>query len=1105
MGSGEHNINVGTGVTNIQTGVGNNKIITAGGGGSISTNQGNNTININSISGSIKSYTLTTVGTGSTNLTAGDGYYTIIAGVGANTFTVGNGNSTITATGVGLDTIVAGNGAMVITEGSANGNSISTGTGIVNLTMGNGSNSSITTVGGGGTISEGNGNNDVIIVGSGNYNITTGNGVGDHVTTGSGNNVLTIGTGGSDVVSLGNGSNTVIVGLGTGNVITGGTGSNTINFSSLLTPLTISFGTTGNSTATGTGVGDTFSGFNTLYTSNQNNTITMNTGNLTVYAGSGNDTINLGTGIETVYAGNGTNTIKGSNLITLTQDILYGGTGNNNFTSPNAGTTYDGTNGVALSTISNNVAFTFTNTTATDPFLNATSIPSSVQHAYSGGVETVKLVLNTQLNSINYSTAPSASSYVINLSSGQGIGGSAQGSVYREISTGYSSINEIIGSNYNTTLYPSLSNTVLIGGSGYTVFNDQGTTKGQTVLLVENGTATTSNYGYFYAGAASEIFVLSKSTNFDYINYQASLGGIVINLDSVAHTFSNTLITSTVSVAAYSGSNMGSNGTNSTNSWSIGDFFVPVVGTSVSASNGNNIFIYGSQNYGNLVYGGSEFTNYQGINTSGLTATYSDYFYGGSGGSFYYMMAGNHVAVAGGGTNYFYTNYGYNNFIILNSTLDTGSQGAKNALVSHSFGGTTYNSFSYGYGNVTTPVGNPYGLTYFTGYEIILANSGNDYIVGDNNGNQINAQTGTNTIILGSGTNIVDALNGVNKISSSSASGQTIGNNTLSFETTNDAYSGVLAGWNSGNVAVDVFLNYSTLSSAQSAFFQSGNDQLDVVGVANYTATQQVTTSNGYSQVQSAIITTINGSNYASGTIDSNSNSTIAISTPIDSVFSYDNVYSGASIIRGHQGNNVFLDNIGTNSESFYEGSASNIFYVTSSQIPNLHIYSATSTIDILRVEGWGASVASGSAFKIGLITDPFSTTSITGINVLDVRSGVDNVSSASTTITFTSNAAINTVHPTFNLSSADIQNLTGIAATPTLSLKLDNGDIFKPTNTVDTVIVSPTVTTYYNSTTHIAANLIATDTHNAANYYSDILIFNSANAAHLNIHFGAG
>ena len=145
----------------------------------------------------------------------------------------------------------------------------------------------------------------------------------------------------------------------------------------------------------------------------------------------------------------------------------------------------------------------------------------------------------------------------------------------------------------------------------------------------------------------------------------------------------------------------------------------------------------------------------------------------------------------------------------------------------------------------------------------------------------------------------------------------------------------------------------------------------------------------------------------------------------------------------------------------------------------------------MLRVEGWGAS---GGGFGA---TDYFSGASgghLTGINVLDVRSGQDSATptTAGGTVTLGAHTAFNATGSTFNLSAQDIQALNGNNFSSTLTLRLDNGEIFSPTTGSSTSMSGSTITNnsgtldttiyYYSSGVHNASTLIAT----------------------LNLHFGA-
>lgn len=1077
----------------ISTGAGNNNITTVGGGGSITTAQGNNSIAINSAGGSTNAYALNMSGTGTTNIAAGDDNYTVIAATsGANTISIGSGTSSITATtGVGLDSVTTGNGNMTVAVGDGAGDTVTIGSGTtvantIAASVGNGAGDTVTTYGSSastGTIAIGTGSGDVINAGLGNLTITVGGsngvtntmaltaGAGDNVTVGNGSNTIYLGShaSGIDSVTLGNGNNTVYVGTGT-NTITGGTGTNTLNFSNITSALTIAFGTTGTSAATAAGISDSFTNFSTIYGTNQGDTITLNTGTLAVFAGSGNDTITLGSGAETVNAGNGNNTITGANLTTTTGDTLIGGTGNNTFLSPNAGTTYNGTNSADLSPVANNVAYIVANTTATDPFANATNVPVNVVHSYAGGVSTVNLDFQVQINKINYSSDNSG--LTINLASGTGSGGTAQSSVYGGTATsGYDSINGLVLGNGINTLTPSFSDTILIGGTGRDIFNDTNTINSQNVILVGGGATSGGNVDAYNLGAAHEIIV-GSTIGYDQVVYSNSPAGIVANFDSISHTFSNTLYGTAISVSAYSGSNWGANAANSSSSWSTGDYYVPVAGSGTSIDQ-----ILGSQNSPNLVYAGSSNLSFFGGNST-------DYVYGGSGILNYSMSNGNDVFVGGAGLNVFNSASSFNTYVIFSKALDPRSQDANISLTS---GGATYTEFAYGWNNATTAGSN---YTLMSNVENVAGGAGSDYIVGDNNGNQINARTGSNTIIEGSGTNIITLIEGSNTLTSTGT------HNTLNFETSNDSFSGSLGSYSTAATSgVEVFIGNTT---GASAFFNTGTggDQAAFWGGTSFSGFQVRTGASGsysYSSVQSGITQTINGGNYAAGVTDTAANST----------FTYDSVYYGdanAQSIRGHGGNSVLVGDGGA--DSLYGGTGSNAYYVTSTQLASVAVFSGSSGVDILRVPGWGAAVSSGNAFGVDPFSNAVSATNtadnakFVSIDVIDVRRGADTVNTTNLSVTFGAGSTANATAPTFNLNALDVQNLNDKSNTSTVTLKLDSGDVF-----TGLVGAGTGALTVLQNPTHTA-----TDT--TYRFYSDAGhgAYNTTNlVATVNVHFGTG
>jgi len=283
----------------------------------------------------------------------------------------------------------------------------------------------------------------------------------------------------------------------------------------------------------------------------------------------------------------------------------------------------------------------------------------------------------------------------------------------------------------------------------------------------------------------------------------------------------------------------------------------------------------------------------------------------------------------------------------------------------------------------------------------------------------------------------------------------------------------------------------------ESHFFNTGvgGDQAAFWGSTIYDAFQARTGATGqhsYNIVQEGIVSVLNGGSYSSGTSNSAATGT----------FSFDHVYSGAATIYGHGGNSVFIDSTYTTGESYYGGTGSNVFYVTESEFSGVNLFSGSSSLDVLRVPGWGSTSTSGNAFGV---TDPFvSSGKFNSINMIDVRSGTDSVSPPTSSITLGSGSTTNTTGATFYLSATDIQNITTDSTSPNLVLKLDSCETVVPTGTVDSV-VSGNTTYYYNSATHNSTTLVATGTHSDANYYSDVIVFNASNDAHLNIHYGSG
>lgn len=1139
--------------------------------------------------------TITDGGGNGDTITVGNGTNTITVGNGTNdSVTVGSGNNTIVVGNGSGVTVTAGNGINTIIVGNGTGNKITVGTGLNNITVGSGS--GIITAGANtganlDTITINGPSASAIIGYTVNLNNTTSLSANNHVNiNGDGTNIVNFGTGGTTTVTISPGSstNTINTGLGTGNVITGGNGTvNTLNLSTAPSSaggLTIAFSTTAGS-ASGTGVGDTFTGVTTLYGSNNGDTVTLSNAGLTFHGGSGNNTITLtygsgesiyvgggsntitlasgggnsvyagnggntisllGGGFNTVYGGNGTNTFTGANATASTGNKLYGGAGNNTFLSPDAGTTYNGTNGANLAAISNVVGlgthngnpYSVANTSPTNPFVagstavvttpvtlfsftptggTANNAASSVTYTYDGTTAYININLGVQLNKIDYS-GDATPGMTVNLASGAGTGGTANNSSYVSTPiTGYDSINYVIGgaggnnNNFNY-LYSSYSDTVLQAPTGSptnfleTSFVDYSSLSSQTVVMIG------SRYGYnnFGLGNGHEIIVSYYNPgNISNSLFYQNTPGITLNLSNSGHVdpvFNNYII------PAFSGYNNTAANTPFTNGgvWQGNDYFVP---TNQTETGIQNVYLTDYPNSVNVVVGGYEGLNVIHFNPNNPT---TEYFYGGNyagtGGvpiNDFYMSHGVSYAVGGtGATNIVQTNGGYYPNDIAVVILKEGNVPNSDPHVGDSSFAlpSGYTGFAYGFASSSPSTTN---IAYLSNFSDVVG-AVKSYIVGDDNGDSFGTGTASTTIYLGSGGNSVTALLGSNIINDAHAAGRNLLSLTYGFDiVSNYSFTTLTAGY-------DAFLN----SSHQTTFFNGGTGDATLIdGSYQVASNSNALMSTENSTIQVGTFVTLQGSPY-----HNSSNGTNDVTG--SNVFSYDNIYSGAPIIQAYA-NDVFIyngdnlssynSNITNPYQQYYAFTGSNVFYATPSEMTDFAIVLNFSSVmpvdDILRVPGWGVNgpMDGGSftnAFEIGNLNDPFGSINVRDLNVLDVRSGTDSINKSASTITFGGNSIDNSAsHPTFMLSASDIQQLTGnlanSAISPNLILKLDNGDLFKPLNTVDTVTAGNTIS-WYNSTTHNSSTLIATDTVNSSGYYHDTIAYNGSNAT-LQIHYGTG
>lgn len=909
---GEDNVTLGNGNNNVDLGSGDNMAIT---------------------------------GSGNDVIVASDGSNTVDAGSGINHLTFGNGDNHLT-TGSGDDTITVGNGDSVIDSGDG-ANIINGGIGHFTITSGSG-NDGITLASGGGTINAGDGVNN-LHVGDGDYNITTGSG-GDTILTGNGNNIIdagagnnsvTVGTGtnsitsggGNDTLVGGSGNDTFHAGLGT-NSITGGGGTDTLDYSNISTTgITASLfaGTT-----TGTGLGDTFTGITHLIATDLADTITGSSaaeileggaggdtitgggGDDYIYGGDGNDTLTGNTGNDHIYGGSGNNTISGG---ASGSDFLYGGVGNDSFVSPHSGTYYAGTDAATLAA--------------------------------------------GEVNSINYSADSAA--LTINLQTGTGLGGTAEGSVYAFTSVlGYNSINSITGGSNSDTITGSNSDDTITGGLG-------------SIDNLSGGLGTNTLIG---GGGSNDYYTMGKgfdtivgSTAYDLIYYNTSQAGIVINLTNSTQSYTNSVGASR-NIAAFSGDGFGATA-NDANSYAIGDHFTAISGTNTSIND-----LRGSA-YDDLIFGGTDslvYYNYGGNDSfyagSGAISYYSsasgnDHFFGGSGNDNFYYSGGSDTVDGGTGINTFrnvsaFFSTPYNVTVYLDASADTNSNGIADyidrgvsSLVS---GGVTYTGFEYGYNNVTTGATS----TLIKNMDNVAGNAGNDYIVGNANANQINTLGGSNTIFGLGGNDTITAIEGANIIDGGS------GTDMINFQYAASANSGTLSTLSPNyTYGVQVFLSDGTFLGASDKASYWG------AGLTIYQSRTGTTAAYSYSQITN--VENINGSDY---------NDVL-----------YGN--SSANAIYGNSGDDVIAGLGGV--DSLYGGAGNDTFRVSASDLASVTVFDGSTGTDILYSPGWSFSAGGITNSKFVSIETVDVRNSAAGgsygLNATDIQSFADNGNSSTVSL----------------------------------------------------------------------------------------------------------
>lgn len=884
-GNGINSVTLGNGVNTVTTGTGDDTIVTGTGSAIIQAGDG-----VNIITTSAAVINITT-GSGADTITASSGSGIVVAGDGTNSITLGSGTNDVT-TGSGNDTIVTGAGNTTVHAGDGT-NSVTTTATVIDITTGIG-NDTISALNGSGTISAGDGTNSIAI-GGGNNTIIAGTGA-DTVTAGNGNNTFNLGSGnntitagngnntfisgdGNDNYTAGNGTNIFRGGLGTNSYI-GGTGSNTVDYS-LLTTTAVTLSLLAG-TASGTGLSDTLSGIqnvtgtdfadtvtgntlaNTIYGGAGNDTITGGGGNDTMYGGNGNDTITGGTGNDTIYAGDGDNTVYTG---TAGTDIIYGGTGNNTFIAQHAGVTYNGTNGAAI--------------------------------------------LAGVYNTVNYSA--DTAGMTINLLSGFGSGGLANGDVYVETSVnGVSTINKIIGGSGNDTMTDSNGNDYIDGGNGNNTFNIN---NGTDIVIGGTGNDTFNSYGSgaktFTGGAGSNFYemgraadnVVTSAGGYDVIRYSRSGAGVLVNFDTVSHIVVNSLA-STITLAANSGAGWGVTVADAS-SFGIGDTF-----------SGNSVEEFLGSTSNDVVWdistGALLFNGNSGV----------DYFFGGSGNSLIFMTDNDRLDGGAGAGDILYVNTSNNTVVYLDATADLNSNGIADSLdrgiTSLTIGAgssptgvaITYTGFAQGFG----------GNDFLKNIEYLIGEGGNDLLVGNASANLINGRGGNNTLYgMGGNDTFHVAIGGINTIDG--------GANTDTVDFSNSWY-GV-----GTTTAAYVFLADATFTSA--------SDKQSYMGAGNMFY-QSLT---------------------AGGTLASIVNVENITGSSLNDVLYGD---ANANVITAGNGNDILAGNGGA--DTLNGGNGNDTFLATTSQFTSVTLMDGGANTDTIKVAGLALTAGSITGAKYNSI-----------------------------------------------------------------------------------------------------------------------------------------
>ena len=672
-----------------------------------------------------------------------------------------------------------------------------------------------------------------------------------------------------------------------------------------------------------------------------------------------------------------------------------------------------------------------------------------------------------QINVVDYSTG--AGDSVIDLTTGSGSGGLAQGSIYGFTSVaGYNSINEIIGNGTGDTVTSSNSDSIFI--------NLARVYDGSTLSTQHN---ILGGIGRVYAGAAQEYIISTP-----YLMYSSSPTAVVVNLSSIAQTES---FTTSGNIAAFSGSGYGSD----TTSYARGDTFTPSIGnlflpSSTGTGFGTNVVYAQNAASGNIWIQ----SNNPNVNTPtyifGTGTSYAARYAWGNGNcefdgsaastnNQYFSTANQIVALS-------YALAFADGFTTVNNTSEL--QGSGSTATLHGFGPSGADAVFAGYAYATDTTQSANTQTLLNNVEYVSGAS-NDTIIGDNNNNYLLLQGTGLTVYDGTGNDTIDfQAAGFNQIHLGSSGTTRIELNNVANTSTAEIVlgNGTFFG---GTSDLDTIFGSATTPSYDAQFFG---------------ATYQIYSNGAH--------VFIDGTRYSSG-VTASGNTDFG---------NYDNLYyadTNTTSIVAQGGNNII---VGSNDGATLTGDTLNTIYYENSTVGASITDSLVggSGANTLRVPGLLLAAESST-------TDPFSSTvgatesvditHFTKISVLDLRTGTDTLTSGTYSghpyiiDTFgTSNTAANAI----SMSALDVINLNHTATTggsstvagsaasslTPFTLYLDKNDTFTPDYTHGATTMAGGA---YDG---IAASNYNTNsvTHTVSYEYMN----GGTAVAYLNVHFGA-